>query len=45
MIKQGWEFIKENKKVRKKERTQALDQEKKSSELKNINKFYFQPLL
>ena len=49
-----WQFIKENKKVRKKERKHALDQDsdqvndqekRKFLDLKNINQFYFQPLI
>ena len=49
-----WQFIKENKKVRKKERKHALDQDSdqvndqekgKFLDLKNINQFYFQPLI
>ena len=44
-----WKFIKENNKV-KKERKHAFDQEKyqekkKVFRLKNINQFYFQPLI
>ena len=47
-----WEFIKENKKVRKKENKHAFDQAtkktikiKESFKNKNINQFYFQPLI
>ena len=48
-LNQRWEFIKDNKKVRKKERKHALDQENDQEEnkgfrLKNVDKFYFQPL-
>ena len=49
-----WQFIKENKKVRKKERKHALDQDsdqvndqekRKFLDLKKINQFYFQPII